>query len=436
MADEITDSRAENRNKNAPAVEPETLEELGVLSFLIPVEQKYENALPWEPKTDKQKTDRLAHFRQQMGMNYADVITINKDKLPGYEDKIKMFFEEHLHDDDEVRYILDGSGFFDVRSKGDKWIRIHCKAGHLITLPKGIYHRFTPDANDFAQAMRLFVGEPIWTPVNRSEVCVCLYLSIGVTVTVLDLKYFYSQYPSCINYPHKQNADGGNIRKGYLSLYGPSAGPEAWWMSSEITNPRAENKRDGDYSVEPSYLENLGVHSYIIPVEEKYENALPWVPTTERQETDALSRFRKKMGMNYADVITINKDKLPGYEDKIKMFFEEHLHDDDEVRYIVDGSGFFDVRSKEDKWIRIHCKAGHLITLPKGIYHRFTPDANDFAQAMRLFVGEPIWTPVNRSEVCVATMFLTYVISTDYETTTQVADQGKARCKYTKKYLS
>eukprot|EP01060_Flectonema_neradi_P035258 TRINITY_DN643_c0_g1_i3.p1 TRINITY_DN643_c0_g1~~TRINITY_DN643_c0_g1_i3.p1 ORF type:complete len:382 (+),score=81.76 TRINITY_DN643_c0_g1_i3:1062-2207(+) len=380
MTDDIKDPRAENRLVDAPAVPSQVLEDLGVLSFIIPVEEKYENALPWEPKTEKQKTDRLSHFRKQMGMNYADVITIHKDKLPNYEDKLKMFFEEHLHDDDEVRYIVDGSGYFDVRSKDDKWIRILCKAGHLITLPKGIYHRFTPDSNNYAQAMRLFVGDPIWTPVNRSE-----------------------------------DADKGSVRQGYLSNYGPNAGPEAWWMSDELQDPRAENRKEGESSVNPSVLESLGVHSMIIPVVEKYDNALPWKPQSERQKTDALARLRKKLGMNYADVITIHKDKLPNYEDKLKMFFEEHLHDDDEVRYIVDGSGYFDVRSKDDKWIRILCKAGHLITLPKGIYHRFTPDSNNYAQAMRLFVGDPIWTPVNRSEE---------------------ADEGKSRRKYVKKYLS
>nr|XP_033791517.1 1,2-dihydroxy-3-keto-5-methylthiopentene dioxygenase isoform X2 [Geotrypetes seraphini] len=122
----------------------------------------------WKLDADSYETDpELAQIRKEENYCWMDIITIHKDKLPNYEEKIKIFFEEHLHLDDEIRYILDGSGYFDVRDKADKWIRIYMEKGDMITLPAGIYHRFTLDENNYVKAMRLFVGEPVWTPYNR-----------------------------------------------------------------------------------------------------------------------------------------------------------------------------------------------------------------------------------------------------------------------------
>jgi len=39
-----------------------------------------------------------------------EIISVSKDTLPGYEQKLKSFYEEHIHDDEEIRYILDGCG--------------------------------------------------------------------------------------------------------------------------------------------------------------------------------------------------------------------------------------------------------------------------------------------------------------------------------------
>ena len=141
----------------------------------------------------------MTQLRDDRGYSYADIITVHPEKLPDYDNKVsfsagifclvvhcsgmqhltwshivsssqvKAFFEEHIHDAEEIRYILSGSGFFDVRSKDDKWVRIHIKAGDLMTLPEGIYHRFTVDENDCIHAMRLFKGQPVWTPFNRPQ---------------------------------------------------------------------------------------------------------------------------------------------------------------------------------------------------------------------------------------------------------------------------
>ena len=90
--------------------------------------------------------------------NYTnrDEVTVSPDAMgAAYEDKITMFYEEHLHEEEEIRYILKGAGYFDVRDTNDKWVRIRTEPGDLLILPAGIYHRFTVDEENVGLSLSL-----------------------------------------------------------------------------------------------------------------------------------------------------------------------------------------------------------------------------------------------------------------------------------------
>eukprot|EP00762_Andalucia_godoyi_P000803 ANDGO_03749.mRNA.1 1 len=110
----------------------------------------------------------IDEFRARRKYAEFDVIRLTPD-TECLEDKLKVFFTEHKHTDEEVRFVLDGHGIFDVRNANDEWVRILVEKNDLLVLPREIYHRFTLTDTKFIQAMRLFQNQPKWQAINRVQ---------------------------------------------------------------------------------------------------------------------------------------------------------------------------------------------------------------------------------------------------------------------------
>jgi 1,2-dihydroxy-3-keto-5-methylthiopentene dioxygenase len=155
----MTDTNEDQREPHMP--EPPVFVSLEELKEKTGTTHSKFNADQWE--TD----EGYAELKRSRGYTYEDVCEISKETLPNYDERLKIFFTEHIHSDEEIRFVVEGSGYFDLRDVNDKWIRVEVTKNDLLIVPAGIYHRFTLDRNNYIKVKRLFVGEPVWTPINR-----------------------------------------------------------------------------------------------------------------------------------------------------------------------------------------------------------------------------------------------------------------------------
>jgi 1,2-dihydroxy-3-keto-5-methylthiopentene dioxygenase len=103
---------------------------------------------------------------------------------------------------------------------------------------------------------------------------------------------------------------------------------------------------------------------------------------------------RLKAGGGYvtADVIDV-KPETPGLEAMLAKFNREHWHDEDEVRFIIEGRGLFHIHSRSGEVVAIEVEAGDLIRVPRGTWHWFDLCADRRVRAIRLFQDMTGWTP-------------------------------------------
>lgn len=106
----------------------------------------------------------LKPFMEKNGYTVADVINVSQHtpNLPAVRAK---FLKEHTHTEDEVRFFVDGQGYFWFNlGKGEPVFNVLCQAGDLISVPAGIEHWFDMGTPAFVKAIRMFIDVSGWVP--------------------------------------------------------------------------------------------------------------------------------------------------------------------------------------------------------------------------------------------------------------------------------
>src|SRR5215204_1731621 len=113
----------------------------------------------------KHKIDAL---KASGGYVTADVIDVFPH-TPNLDVMLNKFNSEHWHDEDEVRFIVEGRGLFHIHPKSGPVFAIEVEAGDLIRVPRGTHHWFDLCADRRIRAIRLFQDPAGWTPHYTSS---------------------------------------------------------------------------------------------------------------------------------------------------------------------------------------------------------------------------------------------------------------------------
>ncbi len=140
-------------NDTQESISHSDLEAVGVLAERLELD-----ADAFQPALDKLKTQR--------GYVEQDVIELQPE-TPNLDALCAKFVDEHLHTDDEVRYVLEGEGIFDLRSQDDRWMRVTVEPGDLLVVPANLHHRFLLTERKHIRCVRLFKDSSGWVPHYR-----------------------------------------------------------------------------------------------------------------------------------------------------------------------------------------------------------------------------------------------------------------------------
>jgi 1,2-dihydroxy-3-keto-5-methylthiopentene dioxygenase len=152
-----------------------------------------------------------------------------------------------------------------------------------------------------------------------------------------------------------------------------------------------ENRAITDPAEVTAYLASCGI------VHERWEPTAPLTLESTAEEVLAayapeIERLKAEGAYVTADVIDI-KSETPNLETLLQKFRTEHWHDEDEVRFIIEGTGLFHVHPVDKPVMAVEVGPGDLLKVPRGTHHWFDLCSERRIRAIRLFQDMTGWTP-------------------------------------------
>lgn len=106
-----------------------------------------------------------------------------------------------------------------------------------------------------------------------------------------------------------------------------------------------------------------------------------------------IEKLKTRGGYVTADVINVNP-QTPGLDAMLAKFSREHIHSEDEVRFVVQGRGIFHINPKTSPVVGIEVEPGDLIRVPGGTLHWFNLCSDKQIRCIRLFLDPAGWAPL------------------------------------------
>lgn len=142
-----------------------------VRAYLVAMGIRYTR---WEPEqpldADADAETVLAAYATEIetlkaegGYVTADVIDVTP-ATPNLEAMLNKFNKEHWHDEDEVRFILEGHGLFHIHPENGPVVAVEVGPGDLLSVPRGTHHWFDLCRDRRVRAIRLFQDPAGWAP--------------------------------------------------------------------------------------------------------------------------------------------------------------------------------------------------------------------------------------------------------------------------------